>query len=83
MSGGYFQVSYCNILYHTKKIWSTLIDDLITVKSTFNTYYHSFGRPNVCLAQLQIDFVGPQIYLQPAKIKSQYFGVSMKFLACY
>ena len=26
------------------------------------------------------NFAGPQIYLQPAKIKSQYFGVSLKFL---
>ena len=24
-------------------------------------------------------FAGPQIYLQPAKIKSQHFGVSLKF----
>ena len=28
------------------------------------------------------NFAGPQIYLQPAKIKSQYFGVSLKFLVC-
>ena len=26
------------------------------------------------------NFAGPQIYLQPAKIKSQHFGVSLKFL---
>ena len=25
-------------------------------------------------------FAGPQIYLQPAKMKSQHFGVSLKFL---
>ena len=25
------------------------------------------------------NFAGPQIYLQPAKIKSQHFGVSLKF----
>ena len=25
------------------------------------------------------NFAGPQIYLQPAKIKSQYSGVSLKF----
>ena len=28
------------------------------------------------------NFAGPQIYLQPAKIKSQHFGVSLKFLVC-
>ena len=28
------------------------------------------------------NFAGPQIYLQPAEIKSQYFGVSLKFLVC-
>ena len=28
------------------------------------------------------NFVGPQIYLQPAKIKSQHFGASLKFLVC-
>ena len=28
------------------------------------------------------NFAGPQIYLQPAKIKSQHFGVSLKFLGC-
>ena len=28
------------------------------------------------------NFAGPQIYLQPAKIKSQHFGVSVKFLVC-
>ena len=28
------------------------------------------------------DFAGLQIYLQPAKIKSQHFGVSLKFLVC-
>ena len=35
--------------------------------------YHSFSEPSVQLAQLQI-------YLQPAKIKSQYFEVSLKYL---
>ena len=29
------------------------------------------------------NFAGPQIYLQPAKMKSQLFGVSLKFLVCY
>ena len=28
------------------------------------------------------NFAGPQIYLQPAKIKIQHFGVSLKFLVC-
>ena len=28
------------------------------------------------------NFAGPQIYLQPAKIKSQHFRVSLKFLVC-
>ena len=28
------------------------------------------------------NFAGPQIYLQPAKIKSQHFGVLLKFLVC-
>ena len=28
------------------------------------------------------NFAGPQIYLQQAKIKSQHFGVSLKFLVC-
>ena len=28
------------------------------------------------------NFAGPQIHLQPAKTKSQYFGVSLKFLVC-
>ena len=28
------------------------------------------------------NFAGPQIYFQPAKIKSQHFGVSLKFLVC-
>ena len=28
------------------------------------------------------DFAGPQIYLQPSKIKRQHFGVSLKFLVC-
>ena len=28
------------------------------------------------------NFAGPQIYLQPAKIKSQHSGVSLKFLVC-
>ena len=28
------------------------------------------------------NFAGPQIYLHPAKIKSQHFGVSLKFLVC-
>ena len=28
------------------------------------------------------NFAGPQIYLLPAKIKSQYFGVSLQFLVC-
>ena len=28
------------------------------------------------------NFAGPQIYLQPAKIKYQHFGVSLKFLVC-
>ena len=28
------------------------------------------------------NFARPQIYLQPAKIKSQHFGVSLKFLVC-
>ena len=27
-------------------------------------------------------FARPQIYLQPANIKSQHFGVSLKFLVC-
>ena len=27
-------------------------------------------------------FAGPQIHLQPAKIKSQHFGVLLKFLVC-
>ena len=29
------------------------------------------------------NFAGPQIYLQPTEIKSQHFGVSLKFLVCY
>ena len=28
------------------------------------------------------NFIWPQIYLQPTKIKSQHFGVSLKFLLC-
>ena len=28
------------------------------------------------------NFAGPQIYLQPAKIRSQHFGVLLKFLVC-
>ena len=28
------------------------------------------------------NFAGPRIYLQPAKIKSQHFGVLLKFLVC-
>ena len=28
------------------------------------------------------NFAGPQIYLQPAEIKIQHFGVSLKFLVC-
>ena len=28
------------------------------------------------------NFAGPQIYLQPAEIKSSHFGVSLKFLVC-
>ena len=28
------------------------------------------------------NFARPQIYLQPAEIKSQHFGVSLKFLVC-
>ena len=28
------------------------------------------------------NFAGPQIYLQPAKITIQRFGVSLKFLVC-
>ena len=28
------------------------------------------------------NFAGPQIYLQPPEIKSQHFGVSLKFLVC-
>ena len=47
-----------------------------------NTNYHSFIGPNVCLARLQMELAGPQIYLQPAKIKSQHLGVSLKFLVC-
>ena len=44
--------------------------------------YHSFSGPNVCLARLQINFAGPQIYLQPAKIRSQHFRVLLNFLVC-
>ena len=28
------------------------------------------------------NFAGPQIYLQPAKIRSQHFGVSLTFFVC-
>ena len=28
------------------------------------------------------NFAGPQVYLQPVKLKSQHFGVSLKFLVC-
>ena len=28
------------------------------------------------------NFAGPQIYLRPAEIKTQHFGVSLKFLVC-
>ena len=45
-------------------------------------YYHSFRGPNVCLARLQIELCRAANYLQPAKIKSQHFGVSLKFLVC-
>ena len=40
-------------------------------------YYHSFSGLNVCLAWLQME-----LCRAAAKIKSQYFGVSLKFLVC-
>ena len=42
---------------------------------------HSAGQTYV-LHGCKWNFAGPQIYLQPAKIKSQYFGVSLEFLVC-
>ena len=44
--------------------------------------YHSFSGPDICLARLQMELRRPQIYLQPAKIISRHFGVSLKFLVC-
>ena len=46
------------------------------------------GETNVCLAQLQMDFAGPQIYIQPAKTDSwsvflgfvEIFGLKLKEL---
>ena len=43
-----------------------------------NQYYYSFSGPNVCLARLQMELC----WAANAKIKSQHFGVSLKFLAC-
>ena len=48
-----------------------------------NKHYHSFSEQSVCLVQLQTELCqAANIYLQPAKIKSQHFGVSLKFLVC-
>ena len=48
----------------------------------FIHHYHSFSRPNVCLERFQMDFAGPQIYLQPAEIESHHSEVSLKFFVC-
>ena len=44
-------------------------------------HYDSFSEPNVWHG-FKWSFAVPQIYLQPAKIKRQHFGVSLKFLVC-
>ena len=42
---------------------------------------HLAGQTYV-LHSCKWNFASPQIYLQPAKIKSQHFGVLLKFLVC-
>ena len=44
--------------------------------------YHSFSEPNIVWHGCKWNFAGPQIYLQPAKIKIQHFEVLLKFLVC-
>ena len=42
--------------------------------------YYSFSRPNVCLAWLQMELCWAANIFAAAKIKSQYFKTSLKFL---
>ena len=48
---------------------------------SFNIITHLAGQTYVGHG-CKWNFAGPQIYLQPAKIKSQHLGVSLKFLVC-
>ena len=54
---------------------------LLNVKGKIHIITHSAGQTYVWHG-CKWNFAGPQIYLQPAEIKSQHFGVSLKFLVC-
>ena len=45
-------------------------------------YYHSLAGQTYVWHGCKSNLAGPQIYLQPAKIKTQHFGVWLKFLVC-
>ena len=73
-----FSLSYS----HKENIHYDLTKNNLKTEGEIKGNYRSFSGPNVCLALLQMNFAGPQIYLQPAKIKCQHFGLSLKFLVC-
>ena len=47
-------------------------------EAKLTVYYLS--ETSICLARLQTNFTGTQIYLQPAKVKSEHFGLLLKLL---
>ena len=68
-------------------------DDVIKIFCQFvNISTHNIFLPSFIITHLagqtyvwhgcKWNFAGPQICLEPAKIKSQHFGVSLKFLVC-
>ena len=62
-------------------VHALIIGLILTSKSQNMVITHLAGQTNVWDG-CKWNFAGPQIYLQPAKIKSQHFGVLLKFLVC-
>ena len=85
----YHHIIISYVMYHI--IISHTFFSLSCIISSFHITYHHFIY-HIIITHLagqtyvwhgcKWNFARPQVYLQPTKIKSQYFGVSLTFLVC-